>query len=239
MPSSDINGRYREIIYSYGRERKKKLTAYVLLMTGLVLFILTLSGFTDGISKWTESFLFNNLGYTNKWSKTFGPAGFVHTMNDISALAGKFLIFIIIILVTVYYKIRAEHKLLWKFLITALGGLFLLQVLKLIFADNIPYEPLDFLIDNISTYPSGHAMMSMIIYLTLAVILTRRQRRYNVRVFTLISALIIIFLIGLSRIFGAAHNVTEVLAGWSAGLVWLCICWLIERFIKTSYKLEI
>lgn len=232
MPNSHYNHRHWGLSYSYESERLKKSIAYMLLIASLFLFISTLFGLTSGISDWMSSFLLKNLGYTNKWSKTFGPDWFVHTVNDISALAGKPLIFLSLVIVLAYYKIRKEHKLLWKFLLTILGGLFLLQLLKLVFANNIPNDPVEFFIDNISGYPSGHAMTAMIFYLTLAVFLTRKQRRHKVRIYTLITASAIIFLVGTCRIFGANHSFTQVLAGWSAGLAWLCICWLIERFIN-------
>ena len=176
------------------------------------------------------------LGYTNKWSKTFGPSWFVHTMNDLSALAGKVILFLSSAAIIGYYKIRNEHKLLWKFLIVVFGGGLVLTGLKLLFAENIPYEPVDLLISNVAVYPSGHAMMATIFYLTVAVLLMRKQRRVVVRKYTLIVASIIIVLIGLARIFGAAHSLSEVVAGWSAGLIWLCLCWLAERYIMKNLR---
>ena len=232
MPNSDYNHRHRGMVYSYERERMKKFVTYLLLLTSLLLFISTLLDLTEGISVWMESFLLNNLGHTGKWSDTYGPHWFVHTVNDISALAGKPLIFIALVLIVIYYKIREEHKLLWKFLLTVLGGIFVLQIMKMAFTNKVLYEPIEFIIENIAGYPSGHAMIAMIFYLTLAVFLTRKQRRHKVRIYTLISASVIIFLVGICRILGANHSFTEVLAGWSAGLAWLCICWLIERFVN-------
>jgi undecaprenyl-diphosphatase len=110
----------------------------------------------------------------------------------------------------------------------------------MIFAENLPYEPIELLLSTIATYPSGHAFMATLFYLTIAVFITRKQRRREVRVYTFVFTSIIIILIGISRIFGgAAHNLTEVLAGWSLAIIWLCCCWLIERFIKVNYKWDV
>ena len=223
-------------VYSYETERIQRLLAFILLIFSSILFAATSLGILNGLSESIQNSLLNMLGYTNKWSKTFGPSWFVHTMNDLSALAGKVILFLSSAAIIGYYKIRNEHKLLWKFLIVVFGGGLVLTGLKLLFAENIPYEPVDLLISNVAVYPSGHAMMATIFYLTVAVLLMRKQRRVVVRKYTLIVASIIIVLIGLARIFGAAHSLSEVVAGWSAGLIWLCLCWLAERYIMKNLR---
>jgi len=240
MHNSEPQSHYRGQVYSYSKDRQKLKFAYFLLSTASVVFLLTLMGVTDGVSEWLDNILLDNLGYTNKWSTYYGPPSFVHSLSDLSALGGKVLLFIATTLTIVYYSIRKENKLLWKFLTVIIGGSFLLLFTKIIFADDVPYEPIDLLVSNISTYPSGHAFSAMLFYLTIAVLLTRKQRRSEVRVYTFVSASIIIFLIGISRIFGgAAHNLTEVLAGWSLALIWVSCCWLLERFIKVNYKWDV
>ncbi len=229
---------HRRIVYSYENERKKRIAAYFLLISGLFVFFLTLIGATDSISDWTQDFLLAKLGYTNKWSGRFGPMWLVHILDDISAFGGKVVLLIATTFIVGYYKLKNKHKRLWKFLIVVLGGGILLLIIKLMFADETPYDPSDLLIRSIAEYPSGHAMISIIFYLTLAVLVSRKQRRINLRIYTLISASVLIFIIGLSRIVGASHNVTEVLAGWSAGIVWLCLCWFTERYMgkKLSHQ---
>jgi undecaprenyl-diphosphatase len=239
MHNSDPQKQYHGMVYSYEKDRKKLKFAYFLLATGFGVFFLTLIGLTDGVSEWIDYFLLDNLGYTNKWSKTYGSSLFVHTLGDLAALGGKVLLFIATTFTVVYYKIRKENKLLWKFLIVIAGGLFLLLVMKMIFAEDVPYEPIDLIVSSIAKYPSGHAFMAMLFYLTIAVLLTRKQRRSEVRFFTLVFTSIIIFLIGICRIFGAQHNLTEVLAGWSLALIWLSCCWLTERYIKVNYKWDV
>jgi undecaprenyl-diphosphatase len=239
MDNSEPQKRYRGMVYSYDKDKQKLKFAYFLLSTASVVFLVTLIGVTDGVSEWIDYFLLDNLGHTNKWSKTYGSSLLVHTLNNISALGGKVLLFLATTFTVVYYAIRKEYKLLWKFLTVIIGGSFLLLFMKMVFAEDVPYEPIDLLISSISTYPSGHAFMAMLFYLTIAVLLTRKQRRSEVRVYTFVFTSIIIFLIGISRILGAQHNLTEVLAGWSLALIWVSCCWLIERFIKVNYKWDV
>ena len=239
MDNSESQRQYRGMVYSYENDRQKLRFAYFLLSTASIVFLLTLIGVTNGVSDWIDYFLLDNLGYTNKWSKTYGSSLFVHTLNDLAALGGKVLLFIATTFIIIYYTIRKEYKLLWKFLTVIIGGLFLLLVVKMMFAEDVPYEPIDLFLSSIAKYPSGHAYMALLFYLMIAVFLTRKQRRSEVRVYTFIFSSIIIFLIGISRILGAQHNLTEVLAGWSLAMIWLTCCWLIERFIKLHYKWDV
>ncbi|UCH65589.1 MAG: phosphatase PAP2 family protein [Ignavibacterium sp.] len=229
---------HTRLVYSYEKERQKKIAAYALLLTGVSVFILTLTGFTDGISEWTHNFLLEKLGYMSKWSERFGPKWFVHFVDDVAALGGKVIFFMGVTLTAVYYRIRKEHKLLWEFLIVVCGAVMVMISIKLFFVDETPFEPVDLLISSIAEYPSGHAMIAMVYYLTIAVLLTRRQRREIVRRYTIISATVIIASVGISRILGPAHTVTEVLAGWSLGLIWLCLCWLTERYLEMKFDLS-
>jgi undecaprenyl-diphosphatase len=239
MQYSDSELRNNKAIYSYGIEKQKKIRAYYLLVSGITIFLLTLTGLTNGISEWTNNFLLEKLGYTNKWSATFGPRSFVLVMSDIAALSSKVVILIAVIIITIYYRMYNMLRQVWKFLIVIFGGISFLILVKLLFTTEIPYDPIELFTSNIGSYPSGHAFMAMIFYLTVALMLSRKQKRADVRRFIFISASSIIFLIGISRILGAAHNVSEVLAGWSLGLVWVCTCWLVERFIKINFKLKL
>ena len=231
-----LGGKYHRMAYSFEKDTQKKIFAYFLLITGILVFALTLLGVTAGISEWTDAFLKRNLGITNKWSATYGPEWFVSLMKEFSSLGGKVLLFVSMVLISIYYKLKGKEKLLWKFLFVFLGGNFILLILKLIFIHDVPYEPIDLIIKDITHYPSGHAMISLIFYVTLAVIISRRQRRQRVRNFIMISAFVIVFIVCLARLLAHAHTVTEVLAGLSAGLIWLCLCWLGERFLRIHYK---
>jgi undecaprenyl-diphosphatase len=64
------------------------------------------------------------------------------------------------------------------------------------------------------TFPSGHAMLSTVFFLSLAMLITRKPAAR-------IAAAILAFFIGLSRIYLGVHYPTDVLAGFAAGAFWL------------------
>lgn len=68
-----------------------------------------------------------------------------------------------------------------------------------------------------SSFPSGHAMMSPVVYLTLAVVLAASRQARVEKVLHLAFALLLVFAIGVSRIYLGVHWPTDVLGGWTLG----------------------
>ena len=225
-------------VYDYEKERIKFLFAIFILSSSLIVLLITMLGFTNGFSDWVADFLYSRLGYTNQWSTTYGPKWFYQMNKDISALGGGVLMPIAVAISIGYFAMKRDTKKMWKFIFVVCGGGVFLIIVKMIFAENLPYEPREILFSTISTYPSGHTVMATIFYLTVATFLTRRQRRSRVRTYTIISAGFLIFIIGISRILGANHTPTEVLAGWAIGLIWLCTCWIIEKYLGKQKAVE-
>lgn len=75
-----------------------------------------------------------------------------------------------------------------------------------------------------SSFPSGHAMGSAIVYATVAYLAARLQRRWWSRLLTLTSAAALILLIALSRLYLGVHYPSDVIAGMVIGLAWAAFC---------------
>lgn len=106
--------------------------------------------------------------------------------------------------------------------IAALGAGGLNYVLKNIFGRARP-ELWDRIIDvRYYSFPSGHAMVSMVIYGFIGYLLALKfpRRRGLISVVSLVA----IALIGASRLYLGVHWPSDILAGYTAGLVWLVTC---------------
>lgn len=75
-----------------------------------------------------------------------------------------------------------------------------------------------------SSFPSGHAMSSVIVYGTVTYLAARLQRRLASRVLTFAFAAIVIALISFSRIYLGVHYPSDILAGLLVGLAWAGFC---------------
>jgi len=81
-------------------------------------------------------------------------------------------------------------------------------------------------------FPSGHALLSAVTYLTLAALLTRIQPQRRLRIFLVTIAALLTLLIGTTRVFLGVHWPSDVAAGWAAGAVWASACQLLARRLE-------
>jgi undecaprenyl-diphosphatase len=71
-----------------------------------------------------------------------------------------------------------------------------------------------------SSFPSGHSTSSMIFYLTLALALVPKGQWRRVAV---AGAILLSFLIGISRVMLGVHWPSDVIGGWSFGMLWVLL----------------
>jgi len=89
-----------------------------------------------------------------------------------------------------------------------------------------------------SSFPSGHSMMSAVIYLTLGVLLSRLVVGAVMRFYVVAVAMLLTALVGFSRVFLGVHYPSDVVAGWTAGLAWALICLLVARILQHRGSVE-
>lgn len=77
--------------------------------------------------------------------------------------------------------------------------------------------------------PSGHAMMSAVVFGLIAVGLFRSSAWIREHPNVLLVAPLLSFAIGLSRVYLGVHWMSDVLAGWVIGAVWIAIVATIAR----------
>jgi len=86
---------------------------------------------------------------------------------------------------------------------------------------------------HIPGFPSGHAMASVVFFGFLGYLFTPKMHSVLGKVFVVTGTLFIILFIGFTRVFTAAHYLTDVLAGYAMGLAWSGVVYtLIELYYK-------
>lgn len=116
-------------------------------------------------------------------------------------------------------------------------GYWLMIVLKGAIARDRPPEELRLVHAAHHSMPSGHAMMSAIVFGLIAVGLFRSSAWIREHPDVLLVAPVMSFLIGLSRVYLGVHWLTDVLVGWAIGAVWIAVVATIARLGATPSPL--
>jgi undecaprenyl-diphosphatase len=141
------------------------------------------------------------------------------------------------LLLIAYYVFIKKNKWYSIKIPTIVGSsLLLMFVLKRIFARARPSDQLLEAAENFS-FPSGHALMGVTFYGTLAYIAWHSIKNKTARWTVIILLVLWILLIGLSRLYLRRHYYSDVVAGFAMGFLWLVISMNVIRFIeKRSQK---
>ena len=81
-------------------------------------------------------------------------------------------------------------------------------------------------------------MFSAVVYLTLGALLSQLVEERKLKAYFLGVACFLTFVVGLSRVYLGVHYPTDVLAGWSAGLAWALLCWMVASYLQRRGKVE-
>jgi undecaprenyl-diphosphatase len=118
------------------------------------------------------------------------------------------------------------------------GGVLLGVLLKVIFGRERPSVVPHLVSAHSGSFPSGHSMLSAIVYSTLGALLARFAKRRGTQVLPIAAAIAITFLVGVSRLVLGVHYPTDVLAGWAAGAAWAGVAWIAVDRLARQGKVE-
>jgi undecaprenyl-diphosphatase len=216
---------YRWIRWAAGRFHSLAAVLGLFLALGLLATTLAMAAFT-AIGRAMA------VGYTQpldvavmRWfERVHGPTLDVLAL-EVTAL-GSITVITLVLLVASVLLWTTEHRysvlLLW---VAVFGAAVLNLMLKMgfdrprpeIFEWRTPYA-------GQASFPSGHATLAMVVYWTLAYLVSRLERPRLLRLATWAGALVLVVAIGLSRIYIGVHYPSDVVAGFVLGFAWATIC---------------
>lgn len=166
-----------------------------------------------------------------------GPHWFEEAMRDLTALGSYTFITIVVVAAAGYLLLVRRPALALLMVVSVLGGMLISNLLKIGFGRPRPdlehaarvFTP---------SFPSGHAMLSAVTFLTLGALFTRASVDWRAKVYFLVVAVVLTILVGLSRVYLGVHFPSDVLAGWCLGSAWALLCWGATLWLQGRGKVE-
>jgi undecaprenyl-diphosphatase len=215
-------------------------TSLALLILGLGLFAFVgiadevLEGDTMRFDRW----LLLALRASGDPGDPLGPAWLEEMFRDFTALGGIGVLSLVTLASVGYLWLQGLRRVAWFVLSAILGGLLLSLALKTGF-----HRPRPDLVSHgsmiyTSSFPSGHSMLSAVVYLTGGALLAVVHSARRVRVYLIGCSVLATLLVGVSRVYLGVHWPSDVLAGWAAGAAWAAACWLVAHWLQERGRLE-
>ena len=146
-----------------------------------------------------------------------GPHWVQEAARDVTALGGFTVLTLVTVLATAMLVIHGRRRQALVFVATVAIAQAVSAVLKTWIDRPRPtlVEHLDLVYS--SSFPSGHAMMTPAVYLTLAGILAAGEAKRSEKLLLLGGAALLSVAVGVSRVYLGVHWPTDVLGGWTLG----------------------
>jgi undecaprenyl-diphosphatase len=171
-------------------------------------------------------------------SDPIGPPWIEGVARDITALGSYAVLGVIVGAVVIYLVMAQQRATAFWVLAAASGGVLLSNLLKLAYERPrpglVPHAVRVFT----TGFPSGHATLSAITYLTLGALLASLHESVRFKIYFLGIAILLTIAIGISRIYLGVHYPTDVLSGWCIGAAWAGLCWTIFRWLQHRGQVE-
>lgn len=157
-----------------------------------------------------------------------GPWWLQEAAADITSLGG-IAVLTVFALVALGFMLILKKRLSAVLLVVGLaGGVALSEGLKAVFERERPpaaYQAVETLN---ASFPSGHALLSTVFYLSVAVMMTRAFPRRGLKIYVLAVGMVFALMVGLTRVYLGAHWASDVMAGWCVGAAWAMTLWLVS-----------
>jgi undecaprenyl-diphosphatase len=186
----------------------------------------------EGDTRQFDEWVLSSLRKESDPGQLKGPRWVAWGAQDITALGSPTVLGLTVLAVTGYLLLHGLYRNGLFVFVASGGGWVLNWGLKQLFArarpDIVPHlrEVVS------SSFPSGHALTSAAVYLTLGALLMRIAEGRVAKYYCIAIAMFVTFLVGASRVFLGVHYPTDVLAGWLIGMSWALLCWGVERTLE-------
>lgn len=159
------------------------------------------------------------------------PRWVLDLVRDITALGSAVVLTLWVAITALFLALCGRYRACAFVVLAAGAGTVMSTVMKVLFDRARPDLIAHDLHISTASFPSGHAMLSAVVYLTLGALIAELVRPHWLKLYVVAVAAFLTGLVGSSRVYLGVHWPTDVLAGWAAGAAWAIGTWGLARFV--------
>ena len=214
------------------------LLAAIAIISGLILAFLRLADAVQegGTAAFDQAILlmFRTPGDVNQ---VIGPLWVQEMVRDITSLGSFALLGLIVAGVCIYLLLARMQAAALLVIVSVLSGTLLSTVLKMGY--DRPRPDLATMSHQFTaSFPSGHAMLSAVTFLTIGALLARLAPTRALQIYAISAALFLTLIVGVSRLYMGVHYASDVLAGWCLGAAWALLCSSVALMLERRGTIE-
>jgi undecaprenyl-diphosphatase len=165
-------------------------------------------------------------------SAPIGPPWVQEAARDLTSLGSIIVVSILTLSISGYLFLARKSAVAWLMIVAVFGGIALNDLLKVAFARPRPDLVYQAVRVFTSSFPSGHAELSAVTYLTVAALFAQTQSSFKIGFYFIALAAVLTILIGVSRVYLGVHYPSDVLGGWCIGAAWALGCWVLMTWFQ-------
>lgn len=238
LTSRGDRSRFRALVARYMRAEPMTLIALVLPAAVLFAFVTLGNAIGRGSTRAFDEAIILAMRTPGNLADPVGPLWFQEMVRDFTALGSTGVLTLVVLAVAGFLIMTSKGYAVLFVLLSVGGGVLISETMKWAYArprpDLVPHGAEVYS----ASFPSGHSMMSAVVYLTLGALLARTQSNRVVKSYVLTLAIVVTLLVGTSRVYLGVHWPTDVLAGWSLGGAWALLCWFVMTWLQSHGQVE-
>ena len=218
----------------------ERMTLVVLMLAAgvIVAFLELADAVGEGDTRAFDEWLLLALRSPGDPADPIGPKWFEEMMRDFTALGSTAVLTLIVLAIAGFLAMTGKGHSSLFVIASVVGGVLISHTTKWAYGrprpDLVPHGAEVYS----ASFPSGHAMMSAVVYLTLGALLARTQPDARIKVYLLSTAIFMTVLVGVSRVYLGVHWPSDVLAGWALGAGWALVCWVVMSWLQRRGEVE-
>ena len=229
---------FRAVLTWLGRHELGFLLSIAGIVAGLWIFALLADEVMEGGTAAIDRKILLAMRNPANPADPIGPPVVEEAARDITALGGVTILTFLTLVIGGYLILDGKQRLalfIWGSVFT---GLLASSALKYVFGRPRPDIVPQLTYATHSSFPSGHAMLSAVTYLTLGALLARSDSRKRMKAYFMLVATFMTLAVGVTRVYLGVHWPSDVLAGWTAGAIWALLCWRVAAWLQQRQAIE-